>query len=99
MQPSYRSHSSQTTEIPRSRDRVHFNHNYYRRRIIMRYLLALIVAVFLSSTVEAQLSISLGFNVERQPVWGPTGYDLSLIHISEPTRLGMISYAVFCLKK
>ena len=26
-------------------------------------------------------------------------YGLSLIHISEPTRLGMISYAVFCLKK
>src|SRR5450756_302726 len=25
--------------------------------------------------------------------------DVSLIHISEPTRLGMISYAVFCLKK
>src|SRR5450759_3896595 len=24
-------------------------------------------------------------------------YQLSLIHISEPTRLGMISYAVFCL--
>src|SRR5450759_5075372 len=29
---------------------------------------------------------------------GPTGGGLSLIHISEPTRLGMISYAVFCLK-
>src|SRR5665648_111578 len=28
-----------------------------------------------------------------------TLYGLSLIHISEPTRLGMISYAVFCLKK
>ena len=27
------------------------------------------------------------------------GFWLSLIHISEPTRLGMISYAVFCLKK
>src|SRR5450756_3073051 len=27
------------------------------------------------------------------------GQGLSLIHISEPTRLGMISYAVFCLKK
>ena len=27
------------------------------------------------------------------------GKGLSLIHISEPTRLGMISYAVFCLKK
>src|SRR5450756_2707284 len=26
-------------------------------------------------------------------------HGLSLIHISEPTRLGMISYAVFCLKK
>src|SRR5450756_2256737 len=26
-------------------------------------------------------------------------WDLSLIHVSEPTRLGMISYAVFCLKK
>ena len=26
-------------------------------------------------------------------------HTLSLIHISEPTRLGMISYAVFCLKK
>src|SRR5450756_358646 len=31
----------------------------------------------------------------------PNGHTivLSLIHISEPTRLGMISYAVFCLKK
>ena len=27
--------------------------------------------------------------------WGVTPM-LSLIHISEPTRLGMISYAVFC---
>ena len=27
------------------------------------------------------------------------GYDLSLIHISEPTRRTPISYAVFCLKK
>jgi hypothetical protein len=41
----------------------------------MRYLLVLIAAVFLSSTVDAQLRISLGFNVDRQPVWGPTGYD------------------------
>src|SRR5450756_1495636 len=30
---------------------------------------------------------------------GSNAYNLSLIHISEPTRLGMISYAVFCLKK
>src|SRR5450756_1519995 len=33
------------------------------------------------------------------PVLVRQGLDLSLIHISEPTRLGMISYAVFCLKK
>src|SRR5659263_726890 len=32
-----------------------------------------------------------GVTIQRQT--------LSLIHISEPTRLGMISYAVFCLKK
>jgi len=41
----------------------------------MRYLLAFLFAVCLSSTMEAQLSISLGFNVASQPVWGPTGYD------------------------
>src|SRR5450759_5598825 len=29
--------------------------------------------------------------------WRCTASGLSLIHISEPTRLGMISYAVFCL--
>src|SRR5665648_1191841 len=33
---------------------------------------------------------------EAKAAWGLV---LSLIHISEPTRLGMISYAVFCLKK
>ena len=35
---------------------------------------------------------------QRQKM-GECAVDLSLIHISEPTRLGMISYAVFCLKK
>src|SRR5450759_5464723 len=34
-----------------------------------------------------------GARDSKRPVVG-----LSLIHISEPTRLGMISYAVFCLK-
>ena len=49
----------------------------------MRYILVLIAAVLmlsassvlLPSTSVAQVSVSLGFNVERQPVWGPTGYD------------------------
>src|SRR5665648_1025357 len=45
-----------------------------------------------------------GRHCPRSPWGGWISYDeniaknLSLIHISEPTRLGMISYAVFCLK-
>src|SRR5678809_1681419 len=44
----------------------------------------------------------------HKTLWGPQGgiivsleryADLSLIHISEPTRQAEISYAVFCLKK
>ena len=41
----------------------------------MRRLLLLILAVFLSNTADAQFRINLNFNVDRQPVWGPTGYD------------------------
>ena len=48
-----------------------------------------------------------GPDEEGELVEGPLGLahkrlaviDLSLIHISEPTRLLSISYAVFCLKK
>src|SRR5450756_756002 len=41
------------------------------------------------------------FSKGLEAVWAliPAVDKLSLIHISEPTRLGMISYAVFCLKK
>jgi hypothetical protein len=41
----------------------------------MRYLFVLITAVLLSSTIDAQLRVDLNFNLDRQPVWGPTGYD------------------------
>src|SRR5450756_2620720 len=34
--------------------------------------------------------------VKDHGIWTDFPLDLSLIHISEPTRLGMISYAVFC---
>src|SRR5450759_5881517 len=51
------------------------------------------------------LRISAGRRASACRRWGKISragavalYDLSLIHISEPTRLGMISYAVFCLK-
>ena len=38
------------------------------------------------------------FAVTKSPI-SPSFLALSLIHISEPTRLLSISYAVFCLKK
>ena len=31
--------------------------------------------MFLASTLTAQLSVSLNFNVGSQPIWGPVGYD------------------------
>src|SRR5450756_536753 len=40
-----------------------------------------------------------GTSIKAMEDFPQKGKDLSLIHISEPTRLGMISYAVFCLKK
>src|SRR5665648_1211333 len=52
-----------------------------------------------------KFKIKAAFRVKRLNkffvgIWhGGIGQSLSLIHISEPTRLGMISYAVFCLKK
>ena len=41
----------------------------------MRHILVLIAAVLLASTVDAQVRVNLNFNVDRQPVWGPTGFD------------------------
>src|SRR5665648_22329 len=51
---------------------------------------------------ELSLSISgdkYEYEMNMLLIMGHMGITLSLIHISEPTRLGMISYAVFCLKK
>ena len=50
------------------------------------------IPVVISSMVIGQLWLKM-FNSDYGVI------NLSLIHISEPTRLGMISYAVFCLKK
>jgi hypothetical protein len=41
----------------------------------MRYFFVLIAILFVSSALHAQVSVGLNFNVDRQPVWGPTGYD------------------------
>ncbi|HTK83154.1 MAG TPA: hypothetical protein VL633_12775 [Bacteroidota bacterium] len=41
----------------------------------MRYLLLAIVTVLCVSALPAQVNFRLNFNVDKQPVWGPTGYD------------------------
>ena len=48
--------------------------------------------------IEIALVIG-GGNLWRGEPAAEAGMDLSLIHISEPTRRRGISYAVFCLKK
>ena len=41
----------------------------------MRFL-SIIIGILLGAGIsQAQLSISIGFNIESQPVWGPAGYD------------------------
>src|SRR5450759_3958422 len=54
---------------------------------------------FLTLLDFAYLAVHNGDLDSRDNISLPALSDLSLIHISEPTRLGMISYAVFCLKK
>src|SRR5450756_2742767 len=51
-----------------------------------------------TGTVTRSYGVSVKTRVSEAEMWY-TVVRLSLIHISEPTRLGMISYAVFCLKK
>eukprot|EP00825_Cyclidium_porcatum_P049079 TRINITY_DN8402_c0_g1_i2.p2 TRINITY_DN8402_c0_g1~~TRINITY_DN8402_c0_g1_i2.p2 ORF type:complete len:109 (-),score=31.45 TRINITY_DN8402_c0_g1_i2:15-341(-) len=48
---------------------------------------------------QGQLQSEMRFTQTNNQQETMLNYNLSLIHISEPTRLGMISYAVFCLKK
>jgi len=41
----------------------------------MRYFFAFIVALLFACSLEAQVRINLGLNLDRQPIWGPTGND------------------------
>ncbi|MBA4309505.1 MAG: hypothetical protein C0425_04135 [Chlorobiaceae bacterium] len=41
----------------------------------MRYFIVLVAALLLLSTSIAQVQVNVNFNLDRQPVWGPTGYD------------------------
>src|SRR5450756_779222 len=59
--------------------------------VAMQFVLELINGTIRSIPDDTKLDF-LPKNIQKAVV------ELSLIHISEPTRLGMISYAVFCLK-
>ena len=50
-------------------------------------------------SIELLQGMQMMTDREEDPARLSAIHHLSLIHISEPTRLGMISYAVFCLKK
>src|SRR5450756_2071527 len=60
------------------------------------------LAEYINMTTVSALATTLFLGGWRAPwplsIWAGanSGWWLSLIHISEPTRLGMISYAVFC---
>jgi hypothetical protein len=41
----------------------------------MRHFLVLILALFLATILNAQVSFNLNINLDNQPAWGPTGYD------------------------
>src|SRR5450759_4861896 len=67
------------------------------------FYLEVMFQICLFSSLALGLNIVVGFtgllNLGYVAFYAVGAYTLSLIHISEPTRLGMISYAVFCLKK
>src|SRR5665648_1180088 len=62
------------------------------------FLSSILLGSVMAKRAGVQMDITKCIAAYRGHV-GRKGNDLSLIHISEPTRLGMISYAVFCLKK
>jgi hypothetical protein len=44
----------------------------------MRHFILAILTIFavtLATTAGAQVRVNVNFNVDRQPIWGPTGYD------------------------
>src|SRR5450759_2231453 len=71
-----------------------------------RFVLILFTRIIILALAAVSLNLILGYggmmSFGHAAYLGIGGYAvgiLSLIHISAPTRLGMISYAVFCLKK
>ena len=85
------------TALPVSRDRLDLLVKHNSRKSFGDYLIVLCISDILFDYYAGQLEKNdlKAFAVENVLTETP----LSLIHISEPTRLLSISYAVFCLKK
>ena len=74
--------------------RRRFMHN---RAAVTSLIMLVLIALFV--TFAPMVSSFSYFDTDWGMMSNAPDMALSLIHISEPTRLGMISYAVFCLKK
>src|SRR5450759_5054937 len=71
-----------------------------RSRIRPRSASSAVIVLGLTPVRVVDLDLGCGRGGVPDVAVGVSGpWWLSLIHISEPTRLGMISYAVFCLQK
>src|SRR5665648_1239496 len=74
----------------------------FRKLFPVRIGIIQCILIYQSFLSDFRIKIGISHRICRnEKIWhnsSATVY-LSLIHISEPTRLGMISYAVFCLKK
>eukprot|EP01016_Furgasonia_blochmanni_P049513 TRINITY_DN7522_c0_g1_i5.p1 TRINITY_DN7522_c0_g1~~TRINITY_DN7522_c0_g1_i5.p1 ORF type:complete len:322 (-),score=59.99 TRINITY_DN7522_c0_g1_i5:21-986(-) len=74
--------------------------NYQKDLLKMRLKVSQVYHKLLSEGgASAAQGTSTTFRIDASVQGLGPHFKLSLIHISEPTRLGMISYAVFCLKK
>ncbi|WP_232806204.1 heme exporter protein CcmD [Salmonella enterica] len=60
---------------------------------------AFFVWLAVAMTVAPLALLALHTVLQRRAILRGVAQQLSLIHISEPTRLRCLSYAVFCLKK
>src|SRR5678815_6196623 len=81
-------------QLRRDLDALRFAAGERRRRLAEREVAESEVAQHFDLFADGRLRLE-----ELDALFDRHVEDLSLIHISEPTRLLSISYAVFCLKK
>ena len=83
-------------------DEVHYLADRFRGPVWEEVIIHLpehVQLISLSATVSSHAPNSSALDTVAEREISCTCSGLSLIHISEPTRLRRISYAVFCLKK